>query len=277
MDAEMYLNEVTRQNIARLKERGCIIIPPAEGELASGLSGPGRLPEIDIITASIGKILSGMNRDLIEKRILVTAGPTYEAIDPVRFIGNRSSGKMGFAIANAAAQRGAEVTLIAGPTGLETPRNVKRIDVESAQDMLRAVLGHSSNSNAVVMAAAVADFTPVKKEKQKIKKSPGQNGLELKLRSTEDILALLGKRKGKKVLVGFALETANGIREAKEKMKRKNLDLIILNLFGEKNRVFGSDFNEAAVITHGGDIQQLPGMSKFDLANVILDKIRAIL
>ena len=132
MDAEMYLNPVTQNNLTSLKERGYIIIPPVEGELASGLSGPGRLPEIKIIIETIGKVLDQSYQDLKKKRILVTAGPTYEAIDPVRFVGNRSSGKMGFAIANAAAQRGAEVTLVAGPTHLETPRNVTRIDVESA-------------------------------------------------------------------------------------------------------------------------------------------------
>ena len=170
MDAEMYLNAVTQKNLTILKERGYFIIPPAEGELASGLSGPGRLPEIKIIVETIEKVLDHSKQDLRNKRILVTAGPTFEAIDPVRFVGNRSSGKMGFAIANAAAQRGADVTLIAGPVVRETPRNVKRIDVESAQEMLTAVLAICKKTDAVIMSAAVADFTPIHPAKHKIKK-----------------------------------------------------------------------------------------------------------
>ena len=160
MDTEMYLNAITQKNLAILHERGYFIIPPAEGELASGLSGLGRLPEIKILIDTIEKIIIHSNQDLKKKRILVTAGPTFEAIDPVRFIGNRSSGKMGFAIANAAAQRGAEVTLISGPVVRETPRNVKRIDVESAQEMLTAVLAHTKKTDVIIMSAAVADFTP---------------------------------------------------------------------------------------------------------------------
>jgi phosphopantothenoylcysteine decarboxylase/phosphopantothenate--cysteine ligase len=277
MDAEMYLNPVTQNNLTSLKERGYIIIPPVEGELASGLSGPGRLPEIKIIIEAIGKILDQSHQDLKKKRILVTAGPTYEAIDPVRFVGNRSSGKMGFAIANAAAQRGAEVTLIAGPTHLETPRNVTRIDVESAQEMLTTVLAHTKKTDAVIMAAAVADYRPVNPAKHKIKKHSSSKALELQLEATTDILAMLGKKKRSMTLVGFALETKDELAGAKEKIRKKNLDLIVLNSFGKQNRVFGSNLNTVAMIDKRGKVEQLPIMPKFDIANKILNKIKTLL
>jgi phosphopantothenoylcysteine decarboxylase/phosphopantothenate--cysteine ligase len=277
MDSEMYLNPVTQNNLMSLKERGYIIIPPVEGELASGLSGPGRLPEIKIIIETIGKILDQSHQDLKKKRILVTAGPTYEAIDPVRFVGNRSSGKMGFAIANAAAQRGAEVTLIAGPTHLETPRNVTRIDVESAQEMLTAVLAHTKKTDAVIMAAAVADYRPANPAKHKIKKNSSSKALELQLEATTDILAALGKKKRSMTLVGFALETKDELASAKEKLRKKNLDLIVLNSFGKQNRVFGSNLNTVAMIDKRGQVEQLPIMPKFDIANKILNKIKTLL
>jgi phosphopantothenoylcysteine decarboxylase/phosphopantothenate--cysteine ligase len=277
MDAEMYLNPVTQNNLTSLKERGYIIIPPVEGELASGLSGPGRLPEIKIIIETIGKVLDQSYQDLKKKRILVTAGPTYEAIDPVRFVGNRSSGKMGFAIANAAAQRGAEVTLVAGPTHLETPRNVTRIDVESAQEMLTAVLTHTKKTDAVIMAAAVADYRPANPAKHKIKKHSSRKGLELQLEATTDILALLGNKKRSMTLVGFALETKDELAGAKEKLRKKNLDLIVLNSYGKQNRVFGSNLNTVAMIDKRGKVEQLPILPKFDVANKILNKIKTLL
>jgi phosphopantothenoylcysteine decarboxylase/phosphopantothenate--cysteine ligase len=277
MDAEMYLNPVTQNNLTSLKERGYIIIPPVEGELASGLSGLGRLPEIKIIIETIGKILDQSHQDLKKKRILVTAGPTYEAIDPVRFVGNRSSGKMGFAIANAAAQRGADVTLVAGPTHLETPRNVTRIDVESAQEMLTAVLVHTKKADAVIMAAAVADYRPANPAKHKIKKHSTRNALELHLEATTDILAMLGKKKRSMTLVGFALETKDELTSAKEKLRKKNLDLIVLNSFGKQNRVFGSNLNAVAMIDKRGKVEQLPILPKFDVANKILNKIKTLL
>ncbi len=273
MDAEMYLNAVTQKNLTILRERGYLIIPPAEGELASGLSGPGRLPEIKIIVETIEKVLDHSKQDLRNKRILVTAGPTFEAIDPVRFVGNRSSGKMGFAIANAAAQRGAVVTLISGPVVRETPRNVKRIDVESAQEMLTAVLAHIKKTDAVIMSAAVADFTPIQQAKHKIKKQLDSETLELKLKATPDILATLGKKKRKMVLVGFALETKDELTDAKNKLRKKNLDFIVLNSFNERNRVFGSDVNTVTLIDNLGNVERLPKLSKFDVANKILDKI----
>ena len=277
MDAEMYLNAVTQKNLTTLKERGYFIVPPAKGELASGLSGQGRLPEIKILVETIEKVLTHSKQDLKKKRVLVTAGPTFEAIDPVRFVGNHSSGKMGFAIANAAAQRGAEVTLIAGPVVRETPRNVNRIDVESAQEMLTAVLAHTKKTDVVIMSAAVADFTPVHPVKHKIRKQLTNTTLELTLKATPDILATLGKKKQRMVLVGFALETKDELASAKNKLRKKNLDLIVLNSFGEQNRVFGSDVNTVTLIDHLGNVEKFSKLPKFDIANKILDKIKTLI
>ncbi len=256
MDAEMYLNSITQKNLTVLKERGYFVLPAPSGELASGLQGPGRLPEVEAIVDAVAGILDHAHQDFHRKKILVTAGPTYEAIDPVRFVGNRSSGKMGFAIALAAAQRGAEVLLISGPVNLETPRNVERIDVESADDMLQAVKANAEKFDVVVMAAAVADFTPVKKEKNKIKKGSGSTPLNLKLRPTKDILKMLDTKKRKAVVVGFALETAHETENAQKKLKSKNLDLIVLNAFNQKNRVFGSDINTVTLIDRKGGKQR---------------------
>jgi phosphopantothenoylcysteine decarboxylase/phosphopantothenate--cysteine ligase len=277
MDAEMYLNAVTQKNLTVLKERGYIVIPPAEGELASGLRGPGRLPELDLIVETIKRVLDQSVQDLKKKRILVTSGPTYEAIDPVRFIGNRSSGKMGFAIANAAAQRGAKVTLVAGPTHLETPRNVKRINITSADEMFNAVLSQVKKADVLIMAAAVADYAPVNPSRDKIKKQSGSNGLDLKLVATPDILATIGEKKKKLVLVGFALETGDALSGAKEKLRKKNLDLIVLNSFSQKNHVFGSDMNIVTLIDRQGKVEPFPQLPKFDVANKILDKVKKLL
>jgi phosphopantothenoylcysteine decarboxylase / phosphopantothenate---cysteine ligase len=277
MDAEMYLHAITQKNLTALKERGYFVIPPAAGELASGLSGPGRLPEIHVIVETIEKVLLRTIQDLKKKRILITAGPTFEAIDPVRFVGNRSSGKMGFALANAAAQRGAVVTLIAGPVTRETPHNVKRINVESAQEMLKAVLAHAPKTDAVIMSAAVADFTPVSPATQKIKKQLKNKTLEIRLKATTDILAALGKKKRNLILVGFALETTNGLAGAKEKLQKKNLDLIVLNSLSEENHVFGSEDNTVTILDRHGKVDHIPKMSKRDVANKVLDKIKSLL
>jgi phosphopantothenoylcysteine decarboxylase/phosphopantothenate--cysteine ligase len=277
MDAEMYLNSITQKNLGILKERGFFVLPPPSGELASGLQGPGRLPEVETIVDAVAGILGHAHQDFRNKKVLVTAGPTYEAIDPVRFIGNRSSGKMGFAVANAAAQRGAEVLLIAGPTTLETPRNVKRINVESANDMLQAVQANAGTSDVVVMAAAVADFTPVHREKNKIKKGNGDALLELKMERTTDILKTLDTKNRKAVIVGFALETANEIANAEKKLKAKNLDLIVLNAYNQENRVFGSDVNTATLIDRKGIKKMLVKISKFDVAHNILDTVKKLL
>ncbi len=277
MDADMYLNDVTRGNLTKLQERGYRVIQPDFGEHASGLSGPGRFPEIESILKAVDAVLSGTEKDLRKKKILVTAGPTHEAIDPVRFIGNRSSGKMGFAVANAAAQRGAEVTLIAGPVHLETPRNVRRVDVESAHEMYAAVLSHARRKDAVIMAAAVADFTPASPSNQKIKKTHPDAVPEVHLKTTQDILAALGSKRMARVLVGFALETENSLENARAKLKRKNLDCIVLNTSTKKRPVFGSDTNTVTIIDRTGTIDELPELPKFDVANRILDRVRDLL
>ncbi len=272
MDLDMWENEATQDNLTTLQSRGHFIIPPETGELASGLSGPGRLPEPETIVRFVDDILSKTPRDLKKKKILITAGPTHEPIDPVRFIGNRSSGKMGFALANAAALRGADVTLISGPVSLATPKNVKRMNVETADEMYKAVMANAKKQDIIIMSAAVADYTPVSPAKEKIKKK--ENELSLPLRSTPDILKSLGEKKTKKqILVGFALETTNELDHAKDKLKKKNLDLIVMNSTKDKGAAFGVDTNIVTLIDAKGTITKFPKMPKFDVAVEILDKI----
>ena len=278
MDADMYINPVTQQNVNRLQERGFFIVPPQEGEHASGLKGPGRLPEIQTILETIERVLDKSVQDLKGKSLLVTAGPTHEPIDPVRFIGNRSSGKMGFAVANAAALRGAKVTLISGPVHLETPRNVERVDVETAQQMHDAIFQRSSGVDAVIMAAAVADYAPEQSAPNKIKKESGRRPVALPLVETPDILNSLGQKKNKKtVLVGFALETNDELRNAREKLKKKNLDLIVMNSLKDKGAGFGVDTNVVTILDKTGKTAKLPLMSKFDVANEILNRLKKLL
>jgi phosphopantothenoylcysteine decarboxylase/phosphopantothenate--cysteine ligase len=277
MDVDMYLNEATQNNLSVLRERGHHILLPADGELASGLVGPGRLPETDVIMAFVESVIEKTPLDLKEKKILVTAGPTYEPIDPVRFIGNRSSGKMGFAIANAAAQRGANVTLISGPVALGTPKNVSRIDVETAEQMLDAVTKQAKKCDAIIMAAAVADYAPKKPASNKIKKNESTQGLTLELQPTSDILRGLGAKKNGTVLVGFALETQDEVKNAKEKLRKKNLDLIVLNSTRDEGSAFGSDTNVVTIISKDGKTEKLSKMPKFDVAVEILNRIATLL
>ena len=277
MDVDMYLNEATQNNLSVLRERGHHILLPADGELASGLVGPGRLPEPDAIMAFVESVIEKTPLDLKEKKILVTAGPTYEPIDPVRFIGNRSSGKMGFAIANAAAQRGATVTLISGPVALGTPKNVSRIDVETAEQMLDAVTKQAKKCDAIIMAAAVADYAPKKPASNKIKKNESTQGLTLELQPTSDILRGLGAKKNGTVLVGFALETQDEVKNAKEKLRKKNLDLIVLNSTRDEGSAFGSDTNVVTIISKNGKAEKLSKMPKFDVAVEILNRIATLL
>lgn len=277
MDVDMYQHEATQHNIALLRERGIHILEPESGALASGLEGPGRLPEMEIIVHFIDEILEKTNQDLRGKKILVTAGPTYEPIDPVRFIGNRSSGKMGFALANAAAQRGAEVTLISGPVVLETPRHVHRIDIQTAEEMSAAILPLAEECDAVIMAAAVADYTPIAPADHKLKKQDtGGNEFSLQLRKTGDILAALGKKKKKTVLVGFALETHNEISEAQKKIQSKNLDFIVLNNPLVEGAAFGSETNVVTILDSSGRIEKFGTMPKFDVATIILNKVSSL-
>jgi phosphopantothenoylcysteine decarboxylase/phosphopantothenate--cysteine ligase len=276
MDLDMWENEATQDNLTTLQSRGHFIIPPETGELASGLSGMGRLAEPETIVKFVDEIIKKTPRDLKKKKILITAGPTHEPIDPVRFIGNRSSGKMGFALANAAALRGADVTLISGPVSLATPKNVKRIDVETAEEMYTAVMANAKKQDVIIMSAAVADYAPGTAAKEKIKKKDAE--LSLKLRSTPDILKSLGEKKSKRqLLIGFALETTNELEHAKEKLQKKNLDLIVLNSTKDKGAAFGVDTNIVTLIDNKSSVIKLPKMPKFDVAVEILDKVVAML
>lgn len=274
MDVDMYRHDTTQRNIAILRERGVHVLDPESGPLASGLEGPGRLPELETITKFVEGIFLHSQLDLSGKKILVTAGPTYEPIDPVRFIGNRSSGKMGFALANAAAQLGAEVTLIAGPVSLQTPRHVTRINIETAREMLNAVLPIASSQDAIIMAAAIADYTLPAPFDHKIKKHEVQGDeFRLTLKKTDDILAAIGKSKGKTILVGFALETHDNIKYAQEKLVAKNLDFIVINNSGVQGAGFGVDTNIVSILHKNGSLEKFEKMQKYDVALHILDHI----
>ena len=270
MDVDMYRNETTQRNIAALREAGCHIIDPDEGELASGLSGPGRLPEVDRLLKSLGDILAGAHRDLAGRNVLVTAGPTHEPVDPVRYLGNRSSGKMGFALATAAAHRGAAVTLVAGPVSLRTPLGVRRIDVTTAREMQEAVDGEFDGVDLVLMAAAVADFAPATVAPGKIKR--GVEGLTIACTPNPDILRSLGERKRNQILVGFALETGSGTAHAVRKLKEKRLDMIVLNNPGVAGAAFGGDTNVVTILTPVGAPVELPLLSKYEVAQEILTR-----
>lgn len=276
MDTDMYVHVATQENIDILRRRGVTIIEPESGELASGLVGPGRLPDMPVLMAAVESFFAPRAGDLDGKRVLVTAGPTQEAIDPVRYIGNRSSGKMGFAVAAAAAHRGASVTLVAGPVTLETPDGVERIDVTSAEDMHAAVIARGGEQDLCVLAAAVADFTPESPANEKIKKGPGDDGMQLVLRRTPDILRTLGERKGSMTLVGFALETENERANAERKLREKNTDMIVLNNPRVEGAAFGSDTNVATLLFADGSVEELARMPKTALADIILDRALAI-
>ena len=268
-DVDMYQNKITQKNIQTLKEFGINVIEAEEGELASGLTGKGRMPEVDKIIDSAALILIGFNRDLEDQNILITAGPTYEDIDPVRFIGNRSSGKMGYWLAKAAYLRGANVTLISGPSAEEIYPEITLFSVRSASEMEKAVKQNIKNNDVLIMSAAVADYSPVKKVDKKIKKEAKFNSIPLK--ENNDILASLDKKE--KFVVGFALETENGLANAKKKLKNKNLDMIILNVLKVNQSGFDSDTNKIMILHKSGNKKDFPLQSKFSAANNILSEI----
>lgn len=275
MDLEMYRDASTHANLDLLKARGVRQIGPDSGELASGLSGEGRMTEPEAIVARLHADLVGNSR-LNGKRILVSAGGTQEAIDPVRYIGNRSSGKMGFALAEEAARRGALVELVTAPTGLDTAvPGVKRTDVVSAAQMAEACKHLARQADAVIMSAAVADYRPKSVASGKIKKKDA--ALHLELEPTEDILAWLGgnKPEGQR-LVGFALETDNELAHAQGKVQRKNLDLLVLNSLRDTGAGFGHDTNKVTLLVPGTDPVELPLMSKADVARAILDRLEKL-
>ena len=246
MDLDMFKNESTQNNIKILKNRKLNIIEPKSGELASGLDGKGRMEEPEQITKIINQYFLD-KASLRNLRILISAGPTYESIDPVRFIGNHSSGKMGFALAREAEKRGANVELITGPVSLETPRNVQRTDVSSADEMKKEIEDRFTNTDVLIMSAAVSDFQPVKMATNKIKKDELEMSVSLK--KTPDILKDLAKIKKKQIVIGFALETESEKKNAYEKMKKKNLDAIVLNSLNDKGSGFGFDTNKITLIT----------------------------
>lgn len=274
MDLDMYAHEATQQNLRTLAARGVRIVEPEEGELASGLQGKGRMAEPDRIAAFVGGLLDEKKKTLAGKRLIVTAGATIEAIDPVRFISNHSSGKMGYAIAGELAARGAAVTLVTGRTSLPTPAGVERVDVLSAAEMYEAAVGTFDASDGAVMCAAVADYTPAHVSDTKIKK--GDGGLTIELRRTRDIAAELGARKGGRVLVGFALETDDEEAHAEAKLTKKNFDFIVLNSLRDPGAGFRGDTNKVTLIDRAGR-EELPLMSKREVAARIADKLETIL
>lgn len=273
MDLDMYKHKSTKDNLKRIESFGNKIINPGTGELASGLYGEGRMAEPEEIIAFLENEFS-KNLPFAKKKVLVTAGPTYEAIDPVRFIGNHSSGKMGFAIAEEFANQGAEVTLVCGPNNLKTiNKNIQRIDITSAEELFKVSIKAFKSADISVLSAAVADYKPSKAANQKIKKSSGTKSIDLI--PTKDTLAELGKLKTKKqLLIGFALETQNEVANAKEKIKKKNLDLIILNSLNDKGAGFKTDTNKITIIDKSNKIIKFELKSKEEVAKDILKSIQ---
>jgi len=275
MDMDMFVHPATQANLTLLRQRGAHIVEPEEGELASGLRGPGRLPEPDSLLAALDRILT--SGDLSGVPILITAGPTHEPIDPVRFLANASSGKMGFALATAAARRGAQVTLVTGPVQLDTPRGVRRIDVVTGAEMFDAVKRELPSARVFMAAAAVADFTPVAPSSSKIKREKAEV-MTLSLARNPDILADAGQRKRPdQVLVGFALETEAGEANARRKLAAKHLDLIVLNTMADEGAGFGVDTNVVTLFGADGSAERLPRLLKADVAQRILDRVVRLL
>jgi phosphopantothenoylcysteine decarboxylase/phosphopantothenate--cysteine ligase len=271
MDAQMWAHAATQANVATIRDRGVVIVGPAEGRLASGHVGPGRLVETETIMGALRQAL-GASGDLAGRKIVVSAGGTREPIDPVRYVGNRSSGKMGFALAEAARDRGAAVMLVSGPVALATPYGVERIDVTTTAEMADAVRCASNGCDAVIMAAAPADFRAASAADQKIKRSEATIAVELA--PNEDIIAGL---EGPFVKVGFAAETQDLLANAREKMARKGLDLIAANDVTADDAGFATDTNRIMLLDTSGAVVELPLLSKYDAAHRILDRVVALL
>lgn len=276
MDLDMYAHPTTQQNIEKLKSFGNMFIEPQSGYLASGLEGKGRMEEPDVIVNRIESYFRGGEKDLEGKNIMITAGPTYEKIDPVRFIGNYSSGKMGFALAEECARRGAKVTLIAGPVSISTNnKNIKRIDVESCEEMYSTAIECFKDMDAAILCAAVADFKPEFIADNKIKRE--KEDLTITLKPTHDIAAELGRnKKGNQKLIGFALETNNEVTNAEGKLKRKNLDFIVLNSLRTEGTCFRSDDNKISIISENGQ-KDFEKKNKQAVAEDIINEMVSIL
>jgi len=274
MNSRMLTNPVTQENIKRIKERGFVVMETGEGELACHTEGPGRLPDPEEIAEQARMMLA--EKDLSGLKLLVTAGPTIEAMDPVRYISNRSTGKMGYALARVAAMRGASVTLVSGPTSLPPPHSVKFLGVKSAEEMKEAVFDCLGDIDVIIKAAAVSDYRPREISAQKIKK--GAASLSIDLVKNPDILSELGKAKADSdyILVGFAAETEDILTNAMEKLRDKNLDIIIVNDITREDSGFKSDTNLVKIIYRDGSKEELPLMSKDEVAGQILDRIKTL-
>ncbi|GAA3651885.1 bifunctional phosphopantothenoylcysteine decarboxylase/phosphopantothenate--cysteine ligase CoaBC [Asaccharospora irregularis] len=275
MNTNMYENPIVQRNIENLKGLGYRFIEPDSGRLACGDTGKGKLSTPEVIVDEVVSLLT-KNQDLKGKNIIITAGPTLEKIDPVRYLTNRSSGKMGYAIAGEAVKRGANVTLVSGPTKLNPPQNLKKfIQIESAQEMYEAVVRNLEENQVIIKSAAVADYKPKDYSDKKIKKS--DDDLVIRLDRNKDIAYEIGKLKENRILVGFAAETNDLIENAKGKIKRKNLDFIVANDLTQEGAGFGVDTNIIKTIDAQGNITEYPKMKKEEVANVILDKIKVLL
>ena len=274
MNCQMYENPITQNNLKKLADYGFIIMQPATGHLACGTSGKGRLPEPAEIISFIKNFIAHKEGDLQGLKILVTAAGTREPIDPVRFVGNRSSGKMGYAVAQAAAERGADVVLVSGPSSLIAPANVEVVNVETTREMMDAVLAKYDEMDIVIKAAAVADYCPHEVAGQKIKKAT-DDALNIVLDKNPDILKKLGELKTKQLLVGFAAETQNLLANAAEKIKKKNLDMIVANDVTVAGAGFNCDTNVVKFLFPNGDVKNLEKMSKFEVAQAVLNEVKA--
>lgn len=275
MNTNMYENPIVQRNISILKDLGYNFVEPESGRLACGDIGKGKLASPETIVDEVVKLLS-VEEDLKGKSIIVTAGPTVESIDPMRYITNRSTGKMGYSIAKEAIERGADVTLITGPTNLTPPQNLKKlVKIESAEEMYNAVVENLDDNQVIIKSAAVADYKPKTYSNKKIKKS--DEDLVISLDRNKDIAYEIGKIKKDKILVGFAAETNDLIENAKGKVKKKNLDFIVANDLTKEGAGFGVDTNIVKIIDKNGDITEYPKMKKEEVANVILDKVKSLL
>jgi phosphopantothenoylcysteine decarboxylase / phosphopantothenate---cysteine ligase len=272
METHMWQNAATQANVATLRSRGAHIVEPESGPLASGDVGPGRLAALERIEAAIADVLSVSNA-LAGRRVVVTAGPTLEPIDPVRFVSNRSSGKMGYAIAAAAADAGAEVFLVSGPTALRAPAGAQLVPIESAEQMRDAVLGLLPNADAVIMAAAVADYRPIETKERKIKKRDAGKELNLRMTENPDILkAIVSARRSGAIVVGFKAETGDATAEAERMLREKKLDLVIANDVSDPGSVFGSDTDRVTFVSADG-VEALPLLAKTEVARRLVAKL----